>query len=59
MKNLVLILLLCANIVLAQGVRVDPNRADHPRKQLLLDETLVCNNLLTEAPQLYGFLFLK
>ena len=46
---LFLTLLLFTNIVLAQGLRVDPNRADHPRKQLLLDETLVYNNLLTEA----------
>jgi uncharacterized protein YijF (DUF1287 family) len=34
---------------MAQGVRVDQIYTNHPRKQVLQDETLVYNNLLTEA----------
>ena len=46
---LFLTLLLCANFIMAQGVRVDQIYTNHPRKQVLQDETLVYNNLLTEA----------
>lgn len=46
---LFLTLSLCANFIMAQGVRVDQIYTNHPRKQVLQDETLVYNNLLTEA----------
>ena len=46
---LFLTILLCANFTMAQVVRVDQIYTDHPRKQVLIDETLVYNNLLTEA----------